>query len=236
MQPTVAPPLVDASLEMKNDQYHDEKVPKDLIVLHHTVSGSWAGSVKFWASDAARVGTAYGIDRDGTVYRAFPDDRWAIHLFRFRKGAPPTPSFSSAEGLAIEKRSIGIEIVSFGALTESNGWLYNAYGVRMGRVATLIFEKKVQKFTTPWRGVQYFETYTEASVMGVCKLVNYLCLTKSIPASLPVEIRDGSGDPRKWLTFKGIVSHAMLRPDKTDTHPGFPYDRLLYSLTGKITW
>ena len=35
---------------------------------------------------------------------------------------------------------------------------------------------------------------------------------------------------RQWLAFKGVVSHAMLRPDKTDTHPGFPYDRLAYAL------
>lgn len=235
--PAVKPPFIEGALALAAGQYYDEPGPKRLIVLHHTVSGTWPGTVKFWGSDAQRVGTAYGIDRDAgaTVYRAFPDTCWAIHLFRRRAGGESGGNFTSAQVSELERASIGIELVSLGALEEKAGALLDAYGRKLGPTRLLVDGGQVIDLGEAWRGHRYFHAYTEAQVAQTIRLVKELCRVHGIPPVVPRGIGRAAGDPKQLATFAGVVTHAMLRPDKTDLHPAFPFDRLAYAL-GSPGW
>jgi len=71
--------------------------------------------VRWWREDGHQVGTAYLIDRDGTVHEAFDPAAWA---WQFGLKWP------DAKRIRFERRYIGIEICSEGGLIESNGKLY----------------------------------------------------------------------------------------------------------------
>ena len=50
--------------------YH-KKNPKKSLFLHHTASSTANSSWSWWNNNKERVGTAYLIDRDGTVIECF---------------------------------------------------------------------------------------------------------------------------------------------------------------------
>src|SRR5437868_13203626 len=102
------------SLRLPADSYFPEKFTKDLVVLHHTVGGSAKSTFKYSRTDEQHIGPAYIVDRDGTIYEVFPPECWAYHL-----GLKTTRE--------LDKRSVGIEIASEGALLERGGNYY-AFG------------------------------------------------------------------------------------------------------------
>jgi hypothetical protein len=53
-------------------QFYQARGLKTLVVLHHTVGGSALSSIRWWRDDPRVVGTAYVIERDGTIYQTFP--------------------------------------------------------------------------------------------------------------------------------------------------------------------
>ena len=60
---------------------------------------------------------------------------------------------------------------------------------------------------------------------SVFKLVDHLLTLYSIPRQTPA---DHLGvDPQSYREFRGVLGHHQLRPDKTDVHPGFPWDELM---------
>lgn len=188
-------------------QYVEEVKKKDLIILHHTVGGTAQSTINYWKSDSQRIGTAFIVERDGKIYQTFPEHFWAYHV-------------GSKVGNNIDKRSIGIEIASEGGLTKNNGELYS-FGVISPRT----------KFTQPyvdlgyvWRGFQYFDAYNDAQIEAVIELVDYLCKKFNIPKNLPDNPKDYD---KKYYTHKGICGHAHIRPDKSDVHPNFPWERLI---------
>lgn len=197
---------INKSLLLNPTQYVDEVHKKNLIILHHTVGGSAKSTADYWKNDPKRIGTAFIIERDGTIYQMFPEDRWAYHV-------------GSKIGNDIDRRSIGIELASEGGLTENNGELY-AFGIISQRT----------KFTGPtfdlgynWRGFRYFDVYDEAQINSTIQLVAYLCDKYSIPKILPKNATDYE---EKYYAHKGIMGHAHVRADKSDVHPGFPWNRL----------
>lgn len=191
--------------------YVSQPQPKSLIVLHHTVGGSALSSIDYWRSDPRRVATAYIIERDGTVYETFPPGMWAWHL-------------GVKGGDELEKRSIGIELASEGGLTVKNGHAYAFDGTRdLGPVAQLGGRIEYHD----WRGFQCFDSYDPAQVAACIDLVLSLCQRFSIPRALPSpEVCRGKADLRGFYSYRGILHHALLRPDKSDLHPGFPYEEL----------
>src|SRR5205085_11648841 len=96
---------VSTALRLPPDSYFPEKHQKDLVVLHHTVGGSAKSTFEYWRTDEQHIGTAYIVDRDGTIYEVFPPECSAYHL-----GLKTTRE--------LHKRSVGIEIASEGALRE----------------------------------------------------------------------------------------------------------------------
>lgn len=224
---------IDRSLRLPATEYHLEQTAKDLGVLHHTVGGSAASSFRHWRDTPGSVATADLLERDGVVFEVFPPACWAVHLFRL--DALP-PGVSPALARATERRSHGIEVASEGALTIQNGeaWAFGTgTGKRLGRLADLVAAGKIVRYPAPWRGFQYFDAYDPQQVPALIQLVQL----RSRQLGIPPVLHPGWADPdgvtvNDWKTFRGWVTHAMLRPDKTDTHLGVPYERLAAALAG----
>jgi len=203
---------------LSDGQYLKTVKPKELIALHHTAGGSARSTFKWWEEgDPRRIGTAYLIDRDGTIYEIFDPKFWAWHL--------------GVKDDQIEKRSIGIEICSWGVLTEKDGHLYTWSDVNLGNVTTMIQAGTAVQFATPWRGAVYYEAYTQDQIDAVCSLVPWLCERFAIPRKLPPkEALIGEANLPKWLAYSGVLHHAMLRSDKSDVTPNFPWSQLREAL------
>ena len=66
---------------LSDDQYFKDKYTKRQIVLHHTVSnGNAKNVINWWQKQTERIGTAFVIDREGVIYKAFSSAHWAHHL------------------------------------------------------------------------------------------------------------------------------------------------------------
>jgi hypothetical protein len=100
------------NLKFSDDHWFQQGDKKTGICLHHTVGGTASSSVDWWKTKQYPMGTAYVLERDGTVYEVFDPKGWA---YQFGLGWP------QKDKIAFEKRFIGIEIASEGALRESGG-------------------------------------------------------------------------------------------------------------------
>jgi len=191
---------------LPSGEYFQEVGEKRLIVLHHTVGASAESSMRFWADDPRRVATAFVIERDGTIYQTFPAEMWAYHIGLGDK--------------MLEKESIGIELASEGGLTEHDGRLY-----KFGKISPQThYVGPVYDHGSFWRGYRYFAEYTEAQVEWAIELAVSLCDKFGI---VPVcSIDPTSYDPNA-INDSGITTHAVLRRDKSDLHPGFPWHKLV---------
>lgn len=211
-QRVAAPPL-DHSLQLHDGQYLKSRRTKTLIVLHHTAGGSAQSTFTWWnTGDPRRVGTAYLIARDGTIHQTFDDGFWAWHL--------------GVKDDAIEKRSIGIELCSWGGLTLTNGVLYAWDGKkRVGTLEEWHVANRLHEELQGYRGYRYFERYTQAQIDATCALVPWLCQRYGIRPRITQPFF-GDASLSTHYEFEGVVHHALLRRDKSDLHPGFPHGLL----------
>jgi len=177
---------------LKSGKYYASPQHKDRIVLHHTEGGSARSSVDWWNQGALRVCTPYLVERDGTVLEVFPPEHWAYAL-----------GIGSA---AEEKRSIHVEICSYGGLTYRDGGLYKWTGEP--------FEGDFVEYPEGWRGHRYYEKYTAGQVEATVGLVRHLADRFGISLK---------GLENFWLydrgSAKGVISHTTVRKDKSDIHP-----------------
>lgn len=205
-------PAVDRSLRLSPSQVFAEGAgrAKDLIVLHHTVGGSARSTFDWWErGDSARIATAYLLERDGTVHEVFDPRFWAYHL-----GLRGT-------GGAVDRRSIGIELACEGPLERADEVRVPAPRFEaFGRA----FTGEVYDHGEPWRGHRYWAAYTPSQVDSVIALVDHLCNVFAVPRQTPAHHLEAS---RELWNFRGILGHHQLRADKSDLHPGFPWERLV---------
>ena len=200
--------MYNTSLPLNRGEYYEECFKKDLIVLHHTVGGSAKSTIDYWNSDPKRIGVAFVVERDGTIFQCFDPKYWACHL-----GVV-------GDGNKMDRRSIGIEIASEGGLTEHNGALYS-YGVVSNRT---LFTQASYDNQSSWRGFRYFDAYNPKQIDAVVELINNLSSQFNIPKTLPDK---GLFEfNAKHYNHVGIIGHANVRADKSDIHPGFPVERL----------
>lgn len=191
---------------LPSDDYFQESCNKRMIVLHHTVGASAESSMHFWADDPRRVATAFVIERDGTVYQTFPAAMWAYHIGLGDK--------------LLEKESIGIELASEGGLIEQDGRFY-----KFGKVSPKTqYIGPVYDNGSEWRGYRYFAEYTEEQVNAAIELAIMLCDQFKI---LPICAIDPTSYDPNAVDDMGITTHATLRRDKSDLHPGFPWHKLV---------
>jgi N-acetyl-anhydromuramyl-L-alanine amidase AmpD len=196
-------------------EYYQERFRKDLIVLHFTAGNSAAGAFSWWSQDrgANKVATAYIVDLDGTVYQTFDPECWAFHM-----------GTSSA---ALDRRTIGIEIVNFGPLrpdrtdtTRLNSWPRN-WTNQFCR-----FDQRDRYVRARWRGEDYWASYPQAQMDAVRKLVESTTQRFSIPSQLPPSEKLLEFDPTFFASFRGVAAHHNFRADKTDVGPAFNWAAL----------
>jgi N-acetyl-anhydromuramyl-L-alanine amidase AmpD len=202
---------------LPKNQYIDEVQPKRIVILHHTAGGSAKSSIDWWKQTPERVATTVVIDRDGTVYRAFPYDRWASAL-----GIKQTvfnnygiPNINQR----LDQISIQIELASWGGLTQKDGKFYNFANKEITAVT---------KYDKPFRGYQYYESYTKEQIAAVASLL------VSFNADYGIKL---DYNPEMWEVSKkalvgtwGIWSHVSYRNDKSDCHPQPELIEMLKSL------
>lgn len=193
---------IDTTLRLAETEYFADPQPKDLIVLHHTAGASARSTFNWWKEAPGRIATAYIVERDGTIYELFDPRHWAWHL-----------GLSGTNG-RVDRRSIGIEMASEGVLTRSNGRL-----TAFGRP----FEGEAYDHGADWRGHRFFAAYTEAQTAAAAALTDHLLNVFAIPRQTPTARHDHHNAHRD---FRGVIGHHHVRPDKTDLHPGFDWDRL----------
>jgi N-acetyl-anhydromuramyl-L-alanine amidase AmpD len=214
---------ISTALRLPAESYFPEKHTKDLIILHHTVGGSAKSTFEYWRTDEKHIGTAYIVDRDGTVFEVFPPECWAFHL-----GLKTTSS--------VDKRSIGIEIASEGALLERGGKFY-AFGrltectQYTGPVYDVCAENSTRGVTVVsdranlWRDYRYFAQYTPAALTSVFALVDELLKRFSIPRQTPSNHMDFNLPA--YTNYQGVLTHCQMRSDKSDVHPGFAWEEMI---------
>lgn len=206
-------------------QYVDEITNKKMIFLHHTAG--WENpykTIKWWNNDQrGRVGTEYVIGGinfrtdnkkyDGTILRAFPEGNWIYHLGGYKRhGITPE----------MVKESIGIEICNFGWLTEKFGKYYTYTG-------TEVPEKYVTKLDKPFRGYEYWHSYSDAQIKALEKLLRYLSYTYHIDLTrglreeliMTYDKHTAFEYNEDFMRYPkpGIWSHTTVRKDKTDVYP-----------------
>ncbi|MEE9598565.1 MAG: N-acetylmuramoyl-L-alanine amidase, partial [Acidiferrobacterales bacterium] len=187
---------IDHSLRLRDEQFYLEAQSKSLIVLHHTVGGSAASTVRWWNADARRIATSYIVERDGTIFKTFPPQCWAWHL--------------GVKDRGLEKRSIGIELASEGGLELREDALY-AFGTRrLGLARGLAEIGRVVQVKDGWRGFQWFDAYEPAQQTATIELVCWLCEKFDILPRVP-DLADlyAPADLRRWYGWEGVIHHAM---------------------------
>ena len=215
------------------DQYYQDTVTKKQICLHHTVGGSARSTFEYWRDNPERIGTAYIIERDGTIYEVFDPWYWAHHL-----------GMKTVDNTQRNKESVGIELASEGALKSGyqlnqqlgskkfdEEWLY-AFDIDTPPFAhakklyhTVNDSLKYFDLIQPFRGYWYFDAYDAAQVKACIELVNALCVQFKIPkALLPKGSRFVFN--QVYAQFNGVLSHCNVRADKSDLSPAWDWDAL----------
>ncbi len=196
---------INRSLRLPATEYFAEPTEKTGIAIHHTVGGTVESTIRWWCTDRTPVGTAYLIERDGTVFEAFEPEAWAFQ-FGLRWADPLRTSF--------EKRFIGIELASEGGLTEHDGILY-----AFDRISprTIVERDGAFDYRQPYRGYRWFARYEPAQLDALGRLVDELCTRFGIPRQYPERPFDYYGPA--LAEFRGVIGHAMVRFDKSDPAP-----------------
>jgi len=181
---------------LDDNEYFHEVFDKKQIYLHHTVSSTVDSTFNWWQQDPKRIGTAYIIDKDGTIYEVFDPKYWAYHI-----------------GIGIsqyEKNSIGIELVNESWLTKrDNGnfyWLDNKARYR-GQVVE-----------DEWRGHKYWADYPNEQMYAAVDLVKHLTDEFDIKKQVHMSY---DYDPDLVKNYEGVLSHCNVRSDKTDISVAF---------------
>ena len=198
---------INRTLRLNDSQFYPVERNKTMIMLHHTAGGSAKGAINWWNTTPQKIGTAYLIERDGTVYECFDPKHYGFHV-----GLKGDDNY-------VESHSVGIEIVAYGPLQKEGDKFvfYPAWPLKVN--PKVIPAADVETLDTPWRGHLYFHKYTIAQIAATCDLIRHLIATFKMPIT--------SLDP-KFLDFNpnfakerkpGIWSHSTARSDKSDIYP-----------------
>ncbi len=209
---------------LNNGEYFPQYFDKDAIFLHHTAGGpSPYATIDWWNHPASTkgIGTAFviggrtlfdGREDDGKILRAFPEYYWAYHL-GLRASMNPNHRH--------HKRSIGIEICSYGPLQRQDDGQFYAVFDHGSRVdMKLCPADQVIDLGYEWRGSRYYQRYTDAQIESTRQLILHLAYFFNIPIEDRVYGRgwfERTDEPIE--NRPGIFTHVHVRDDKTDCFP-----------------
>ncbi|WP_405209321.1 N-acetylmuramoyl-L-alanine amidase [Aquimarina sp. LLG6339-5] len=200
--------------------YVQEKHTKKQIVLHYT-AGYLKGDVAALSRPNYRVSVPFIIARNGTILNMWSSAYWAYHLGSKAVGG-------NTKG---GKRTIGIEMSNIGFLKRIGDQLVTVYNDT--DVYCHISETKFyRKLDIPFRGEQYFATFTAKQYKSLLVLLRYLTSEYDIPTTLLSE--DKRYDivaEEDLVNFRGITSHVNYRSSgKWDIGPAFDWDLIISGL------
>lgn len=179
-------------------QYYDDVFEKKQIVLHHTAGGPSAqGTANYWNANSEKVATDFVIGRDGTILRVIPKGYWAWHLGVGRAD--------------LDSRAVGIELCAYGYLTLKDGKYWNDYGGEIDKSQVTDLGAK------GFKGRRFYESYTEAQIDSLKKLLQYLQKEYNIPFQYSDNIFAYS--PRAMAGASGIYTHNSYVTSKSDIFP-----------------
>ena len=195
--------------KLNNDQFYPTVHQKKSIFLHHTAGTSAMGAINWWNQTIDHVGTAYVVDRDGTIFEVFNPKSWGFHL-----GVRGDDNWQ-------EKHSIGIELVSAGQLYKEEDGNYYFYPLFPNKAAAKkIDEKDVISFKTKWRGFNHYHKYTDKQVESTKWLLEYLTDEFNIEKNITPIRKLMEYNPKVCSQhWGGIFTHTSVREDKNDLFP-----------------
>lgn len=173
-----------------------QRTKKDTIVVHFTAGGSLAGAEATLARPDS-INVHFIMDRDGQVYRYFPEMYWANHC----------------GNTAISKKSISLEIVNWGGLKQNNAGLWLPWTMKVNQAVP----KDRIFFCLPWRGYTAFEMLTDAQEAALPEFL------KMITARHPIEHFKTHADIVDYKTdfppsFRQVYSHFKPFIDNMESH------------------
>lgn len=197
--------------------YYKETVTKNKIVLHFT-AGYLKGDMAQLTMPSNHVSTPFVIARDGTILKLWSSGFWSYHLGRGAVGG----------NTIMSKQTIGIELSNIGFLRENGPNLVSSYSdsdVYCSKQDTRFYTK----LNTPFRGEQYFATFTQNQYKSLAILLKYLTNAYNIPREfLPPNRRYETLGKSEIENFNGIVSHVNFRKSgKWDIGEAFDWDKLI---------
>lgn len=189
-------------LPFPETQYYKEEFTKEIIVLHHTASGRGLdGDYRHWLENLERVATSQIVNQDGSCAQLFNSKYWGHHL-----------GCKDSRNLNLNKKSIGIEIDSWGGLTyDIDKKVFKSY------TGAIIPTENVIEYEKSFRGYRFFEKYTTEQIESVRKLLVHWNKVYNIPLVYNSDMWDVS--ERAMNCTPGIWSHTSFRKDKSDIHP-----------------
>ncbi|MCK8521028.1 N-acetylmuramoyl-L-alanine amidase [Aquimarina sp. D1M17] len=200
--------------------YIEEKHKKKQIVLHYT-AGYLKGDVAALSRPNHRVSVPFIIARNGTILNLWSSAFWAYHLGSGAVGGNTNGG----------RRTIAIEMSNIGFLKRIGDNLVTVYNDN--DVYCHIDDRQFYtKLDIPFRGEQYFATYTTKQYKSLVLLLRYLTAEYDIPATfLPEDKRYKIVAEEELVNFMGITSHVNYRTSgKWDIGSAFDWDLVIRSL------
>lgn len=188
-------------------QYFKAEFLKQNIVLHHTVSSTAKSALTWWSMTADRVGTAYVVDKDGTIYQAFDPKYWAYHL-----------GLKTSRNTELNRRSIGIELVNEGPLLKMSDGTYR-WNFAPGK-SGIRYQGEALPYS--WRGYEHWADYTPEQYAALNALLPMLVDRFKLKPTLYTGMDYNPAAPDKAT----IYSHRNVRTDKSDLSPAFDFTRI----------
>jgi len=206
---------------LKPDNYRKSDRKKTQIYLHHTAGPSSKSALDWWNMDGKAVSTMFILERDGTIIKNFDFDSWSHHLNIGTRANKINPIYKKNSKI-IEEISVGIELVSWGGLTEKNGKFYTWNN-------SIVKPEDVTKLN--YRGYKAFHKYPDAQIEGLKTLLVYLL------DELNLDIKEDYSDifdinERALNLEPGLYSHSSVRADKSDIFFQDSMLKMLNSLHG----
>ena len=216
---------INLSSEYKNKViYVPTETKKTMIVLHHTAgSGGAKANIDWWRQGKKTNGTPaftypiatqYIIERDGTIETVFDEKYYSFH----------------ASNDPVSMRSIGVELVAWGALTEENG-VYKSWTntvVDPSDTVVQMVGKDLKPITKPYRGKTYFQGYTPAQIAALESLFEGWKVKYKDQINFKYSYDDlfpGMGQDKAILSpnasalIPGVYSHNSTETEKLDIMP-----------------
>jgi N-acetyl-anhydromuramyl-L-alanine amidase AmpD len=194
--------------------FYEFVATKRKIVLHFTM-GYLKGDIGVLTRQ--HVSVPFVIGRNGVIYNLFASKFWSYHLGPGAAGG----------NTAMSKESIGIEISNIGPLKLVGNQLVTSYS-NTDVYCSLDETQYYRKLDQPYRGFQYYATFTDAQYISVIKLLRFLTAKYNIPRVFPdLPIRYSKMNDADFTAYHGITSHVNCRQDKTDIGPAFEWERII---------